>query len=196
MLFRIATLAALALTAHAADPPTPLARELAQIKRVYVARLTGGETAAQLRELIITSLQATRLFILTENEEKADAILRGGAEDLIYTDQFQSSDNITARIAASTGVGTTSKAQSRDSGDRARYAGVTIGEHESSNIKERRHEAFATVRFVNKDGDVIWSTTQESQGGKFRSASADVADKIAKQLTTDLRQTGSGVTTK
>jgi len=187
MLGRIAALAAIALTASAAEQPTLLSRELAQVKRVFVARLTGGETAAQLRELIITSLQATRLFVLTENEEKADAILRGGAEDLVYTDQFQSSDNVTARIAASTGVGTTSKAQSRDSGDRARYAGVTIGEHESSNIKERKHEAFATVRLVNKEGDVIWSTTQESQGGKFRSASADVADKIAKQLILDSR---------
>jgi hypothetical protein len=35
---------------------------------------------------------------------------------------------------------------------------------------------------VNKDGDVLWSTTQESNGAKFHGASADVADKIAKQL--------------
>jgi hypothetical protein len=32
---------------------------------------------------------------------------------------------------------------------------------------------------------VIWSTTQESNGAKFRGASADVADKITKQLVTD-----------
>ena len=43
----------------------------------------------------------------------------------------------------------------------------------------------ATVRLVNKDGDVIWSTTQESTGAKFRGASADVADRIAKQLGSD-----------
>ncbi len=46
----------------------------------------------------------------------------------------------------------------------------------------------ATVRLVNKDGDVMWSTTQESNGAKFRGASADVADKITKQLTTDLER--------
>ncbi|MEO8028070.1 MAG: hypothetical protein ABI823_16415 [Bryobacteraceae bacterium] len=171
----------------AADAPSDLARDLPRIRRVYVDRFTGGESAAQLRELIISSLQATKLFILTENEQKADAILRGGAEDLIFTDQFQTSDNINARLTAGTGVGSTSKA-SRSESDRSRYAGVTIGEHESSNIKERKHEAFATVRLVNKDGDVIWSTTQESQGGKFRSASADVADKIAKQLTQDAKK--------
>jgi hypothetical protein len=32
---------------------------------------------------------------------------------------------------------------------------------------------------------VIWSTTQESLGAKFRGASADVADKITRQLQAD-----------
>jgi len=41
---------------------------------------------------------------------------------------------------------------------------------------------------VNKDGDVIWSTTQESNGAKFRGASADVADKITKQLEADYQR--------
>jgi hypothetical protein len=34
----------------------------------------------------------------------------------------------------------------------------------------------------------MWSTTQESNGAKFRGASADVADKITKQLTLDLER--------
>jgi hypothetical protein len=32
---------------------------------------------------------------------------------------------------------------------------------------------------------VIWSTTQESLGGKFRGASADVAGKVTRQLAED-----------
>lgn len=55
-------------------------------------------------------------------------------------------------------------------------------QHETSNIQERRHEARASVRLVTTEGDVIWSTTQESNGGKFRGAMADVADKIARKL--------------
>jgi hypothetical protein len=47
----------------------------------------------------------------------------------------------------------------------------------------------ATVRLVNKEGDVIWSTTQESTGAKFKGASADVADKITKQLAADYELT-------
>jgi hypothetical protein len=35
---------------------------------------------------------------------------------------------------------------------------------------------------------VIWSTTQESGGGKFMSASADVAEKILRKLTEDVQK--------
>jgi hypothetical protein len=66
--------------------------------------------------------------------------------------------------------------------------GSGINDSESSHIQERRHEASASIRLVNEEGDVIWSTTQESPGGKFRSAMADVADKIARQLSEDVRK--------
>ena len=62
------------------------------------------------------------------------------------------------------------------------------GDGESSHIEERKHEASAAVRLVLKNGDVVWSTTQESLGAKFRGASADVADKIARQLAMDWRK--------
>ena len=116
----------------------------------------------------------------------ADAILRGAAEDLIYTDTFNSSDGVNMGLRGSGGTGNYSGTGANRVGQTARSAaGVTLGERENSEIKERKHEAFATVRLVNKDGDVIWSTTQESNGAKFRGASADVADKITKQLTAD-----------
>jgi hypothetical protein len=44
------------------------------------------------------------------------------------------------------------------------------------------------VRLVNKDGDVIWSTTQESLGAKFHGASADVAEKITARLKEDFEK--------
>ena len=67
-------------------------------------------------------------------------------------------------------------------------AGFGVGESESERSSERRHEAVAAVRLVNKDGDVIWATTQESLGGKFRGASADVADKITAKLKEDFER--------
>lgn len=164
-----------------------LAGQLPKIKRVYVDRLTGGETAAQMRDLIITALQNSKLFVVTENQERADAFLRGAAEDLIYTDQFKSSDNVSMHGNSSDSEGVSSDTRYNGAGGgvssrSARSIGSGIGGGESSDVKERKHEALATVRLVNKDGDVLWSTTQESNGAKFHGASADVAEKIAKQL--------------
>jgi hypothetical protein len=61
-----------------------------------------------------------------------------------------------------------------------------VNDSESVRIQERKHEASASVRIVARDGDVLWSTTQESQGAKFRSASADVAERITRQLIADI----------
>jgi hypothetical protein len=187
-------------SAPLAQFPDDLPVQLLGIRRVFVDRLTGGETAAQMRDLIIGSLQTARLFILTENADRADAFLRGASEDLIYTDAFQSSDGINARIGDSdnSSVGTSTRFNGAGGGasrSAGRSLSAGVGENESSNIKERKHEALATVRIVNKDGDVIWSTTQESNGAKFRGASADVADKITRQLAIDvdkLRRSGPG----
>ena|SRR5579871_532308 len=168
-----------------------LSPQLLTIKRVYVDRLTGGDTAAQMRDLLITSLQGSKLFVVTENQDRADVFLRGAAEDLIYTDTFDTSDSLDIRsgVSASTRPGRiTTSAGTTTSPDTSHSLNLSAGERESSNIKERRHEALATVRLVNKDGDVIWSTTQESNGAKFRGASADVAEKITRQLMSDVER--------
>ena len=176
----------LSWAASADEPPAPgtleeaSLRQLRTVRRVFVDRLTGGETAAQMRDILISSLQGARLFILTENEDRADSILRGASEDLVFTDVHESSDGLDAR--ANFGAGR-SNAASRGS-----YGGVGVGQNESERSAERRHEAIAAVRLVNKDGDVIWSTTQESLGAKFRGASADVADKITARLKEDFER--------
>ena len=180
------TMVLIVLLCGSAGAQDDLSKQLLSIKRVYVDRLTGGETAAQMRDLIIASLHGAKLYVLTENQARADAILRGAAEDLIYTDQFQSSDSVDLRSGVSTG----SRASSRTSSG-VRSLSVGVGDKDSTDIRERKHEALATVRLVNKDGDVIWSTTQESDGAKFRGASADVADKIARQLATDVERVRS-----
>jgi hypothetical protein len=180
--------------AQAAAPPPPAPKpaepnavedqalpQLLKVKRVCVDRLSGGESAAQIRDMIISSMQSARLFIITENADRADAFLRGSAEDLVFTDTFQSSEGIDAR--ASVGIGSERATSTNTRRGRSLSAGV--GDRESTHIAERKHEASAAVRLVNRDGDVIWSTTQESLGGKFRGASADVADKITRQLAED-----------
>jgi hypothetical protein len=154
---------------------------LLEIQRVFVDRLGGGETASQIRDMIIGSLQSGKLFVITEKEERADAVLRGSAEDLVFTDVYSSSDSLNARASAGTGSNPDKEAADR----RSRSGSLTVGEQESTRLAERKHEATASVRLVSKDGDVLWSTTQESLGAKFRGASADVADKVTRQLLKD-----------
>ncbi|HRJ22178.1 MAG TPA: hypothetical protein PLF84_24245, partial [Bryobacteraceae bacterium] len=92
----------LAVFAGAADP-----REILSIRRVYVDQFN-GEGAAQLRDMIIASLQRSGLFVMTENPERADAVLRGSAEDLVFTDVFQSGESLTARVGVWAGRGAAS----------------------------------------------------------------------------------------
>jgi hypothetical protein len=166
------------------QPPPEIEQQtlvrLLELRRVYVERLGGGESAVQVRDMIIASLQRAGLFVLTENQERADAVLKGSAEDLVFTDTFQSSDGISARAA----VGTPGSS-STSSTSRRTTASIGVSDQESTRIAERKHEAVAAVRLVSKDGDIIWSTTQESLGAKFKGSSADVADKITKQLQAD-----------
>jgi hypothetical protein len=163
-------------------------RQLLMVRRVFVDRFTGGETAAQMRDMIISSLQNSKLFVITENQDKADTILRGSAEDLVFNEVHTSSDSL--NVHSSLGTSTTDEAEALHGGTRTedrsgRTMGLGAGDSESNHSVERRHEANAAIRLVNKDGDVIWSTTQESTGGKFRGSSADVADKVTKRLTED-----------
>jgi len=176
------------LQAQHDDEQTPeqeAVAHLSKVRRIYVDTLTGGDNALQLRELIMTSLQRTKQFIITENEDKADATLKGAGDDDVFTDTFQSSEGINAhtQLGAGESEGTRNYASSSSN----HQVGLTIGENSSRRSEERKHEAIATVRLVSKDGDVIWSATAESLGGKFLGASADVADKIAKRLVTDYK---------
>lgn len=156
--------------------------KLAQVRRIYVDQLTGGDAAAQMRDLLIASLHNAHLFVITEDAARADAILRGAAEDLIYTDAFASSDGVDLRAAAGSARST------RSAGLGGRALSVSVGDDESLSVRERKHEALAAVRLVNRAGDVIWSTTQESAGAKFRGASADVAEKVTRQLVEDYQR--------
>ena len=160
--------------------------QLAKVRRVYVDILTGGDSALQIRDLLMTSLQKSKLFIITEDEDKADAVLKGSAGDETFTDLFQSSEGINAHTQVGGGLNNGGTRVTGSSSSN-RYAGLTIGENESRHTEERKHEAIATVRLVDNDGDVIWSATAESFGGKFMGASADVADKIAKRLVADYK---------
>ena len=63
-------------------------------RRIYVDQLGGGHTSDQMRDMIIAALQNSKLFAITENQDRADAILRGSADDKVYTEEHTTSDSI------------------------------------------------------------------------------------------------------
>ena len=161
-------------------PEEEPAAQLTKVRRIFVDTLTGGDSALMIRDLLISSLQVSKIFIITEEEDKADAVLKGAADERIFTELFSSSNGLNAHANVST-----PGSQSANSRFGSRGASMSVGENETRRSEERKHEAIATVRLVNNDGDVIWSTTQESVGGRFKGAGADVADKVAKRLAAD-----------
>jgi hypothetical protein len=158
---------------------TPLERaqreQLLGVKKIHVEPLQGGQGAAQIRDMLIGSLHRTGLFLLTEDAQQADAFIRGSAQDLIYSDYYASREGLQVRGAASS--------SERESGE-SDFSSTSfgIGDSEQSSRRERKHEASAAVRLVLRSGEVIWSTTQESAGGKYRGPAADVAERVAREL--------------
>ena len=170
-------LAALLATASLAAEATLLEQQLVrmtEVRTIYVDELS-GDGGLHLRDMIIGSVQRSGLFTLTEDEAKADAYLRGSAEDLIFTDYENIRRGINVRGAASS-----SQRQSGES--EYRSASFGVGETDSTQRRERQHEASAALRLVLKSGEVIWTTTRQSLGAKYKSSGADVADLVAKDL--------------
>jgi hypothetical protein len=158
----------------------PATASLVGIRKIYVDALTGDNSAEAIRQLIIASLQQSRLFVITDNPDRADVTLKGAANDTVFTDTFDSTEGLNAHT--NSGNYASKSTASHGQG----YGSSGVGENESHHIRERKHEAFASVRLCNRDGDVLWATTQESRGAKFKGAGADVADKVMRQLQLDL----------
>jgi hypothetical protein len=154
--------------AQGIDPAQDPTQDLVRVRRIFVDKL-------------MASLQATKLWVITENPDKADAFLRGAADDLIYSETRESRDGVDARAALSTRNGALGSRRANGN-----FASVGVGQNEAERVQERKHEATAAMRLVNKDGDLIWSTTKESSGAKFKGAAADVTDKVVKQLVADV----------
>ena len=120
-------------------------------------------------------------FRITENQDRADAILRGSADDKVYTDEHDTSDSI--------GLHTQLR---RPEADRVTIrAGIVIEQigwhrhHRQRNEPQQGTEA-RNVGF-DPTGELPMETCsgrprRKAAGGKFRGAMADVADKITRQL--------------
>lgn len=151
--------------------------KLGNVRTVYVDELNGSYGSAQIRDMLIGTLHRSAVFVITEDAEHADAFLRGSAEDLVFFESYSSREGLNVRGSVS---------QSRRETGESKFDSNSfgIGDSESTHRREQKHEAMAAVRLVLRDGEVIWSTTQESSGAKYRGPASDVAEKVTEQLVT------------
>ena len=188
-----------AASAGAATPEDRLVR----VRRIFVESFGDDPISKQAEAMVVDALVKSKRFVVTENRDRADAILKGtavekrsqelhaisesGAASTAVVTQnsdysANSSGSIDGRVSGGTGtIRGTSQGSARGSS-----SGVGVsrsGAVEDSQVTtETIDDARISVRLVDPDGDVIWSTTQESRGAKYKGSSADAADKITKQL--------------
>lgn len=194
--------AATPASASAASPSRPLAgkpdagsdpSELLKVKRIYVDSFGDDAISKEMQSMIVSAIVATKRFKVTENRERADAIFKGVALE-------RSSQEIHA-YGEGTAVGTASGSHSGSvNGSIVNGNGTISGSSsggfvarnmatsDSSLNTETVNEARVAVRLVSPDGDVIWTSTQESKGAKYKGSSADVADRCIKQLLRDVEK--------
>ncbi|MDA1314017.1 MAG: hypothetical protein O2968_11825 [Acidobacteria bacterium] len=149
--------------------------KLGNVRTVYVDELNGSDGSAQIRDMLIGTLHRSAVFVITEDAEHADAFLRGSAEDLVFFESSSGREGLNVRGAVSK--------SSREAGEsNFDSSSFGIGDTVATSRREQKHEAMAAVRLVLRDGEVIWSTTQESSGAKYRGPASDVAEKVTQQL--------------
>jgi curli biogenesis system outer membrane secretion channel CsgG len=163
---------------------------LLRVKRIYVESFGDDVISRELQSMIVSSLVASKRFKVTENRERADAILKGvalektsqelhayGESTAVGGASGGSHGNVSGSVV--NGTGTISGSSSGG------FVAHHMGTSDSSVNTETINEARVAIRLVNLDGDVIWTSTQESKGAKYKGSSADVADKCVKQLLRD-----------
>ena len=172
-------------------PKAPVAVSLDQVKRIFVDSFGEDTIARQIQAMVVTGLTESQQFTVTENKDRADAILRGAGLEKTSQEVHSYGESTAAGGAAgghSSSVsgswvgGTGSVSGTSQGGFVARHAAI----EDSSLNTETINDARVAVRLVNQDGDIIWATTQESKGAKYRGASADVAEQVVKQLLRDV----------
>lgn len=164
------------------------------VRRVCVATLSGDEKfSRQVQDMLISSLVATRRFRITENCDKADATLKGTATENREVVSRYEDEGIGFGKSAGGVHGSWNRSGGSVSGGAAGVAGQAGETLASSSVKNSTNLA---VRLVNKDGDVIWATTQESTGSKMKGPAADLADRAVKQLIRDLEKAEAPPTLK
>src|SRR5664280_2819276 len=131
--------------AQAAAAPTRVSApvDLLKVKRIYVDSFGDDPISKEVQSMVVSALVASKRFIVTENRNHADATLRGVALENTHQELHAFHEGTVAGRSAIS---------------------------DSSASTETTEKARISLRLINPDGDVIWTTTQESKGAKYKGA--------------------------
>lgn len=178
-----------AATAAAKDAGADDTATLLRVKRIYVDSFGDDIISKELQSMIVSSLVASKRFKVTENRDRADATLKGVALEKTSQEVHAYGESTSVGGAAGGGHSEISGSGGTISGSSGGgFVARHMGTSDSSLNTETINEARVAIRLVSPDGDVIWTSTQESKGAKYKGASADVADKCVKQLLHDVEK--------
>jgi curli biogenesis system outer membrane secretion channel CsgG len=177
----------------AAQPDVVDPTELLKVKRIYVDSFGDDVISKEMQSMIVSALVGTKRFKVTENRERADAILKGVALEKSAQEVHAYGEGTAVGGASGSSSGSVSGTVVNGTGTvSGSSSGGFVAHHmatsDSALNTETVNEARVAVRLVNPDGDVIWTSTQESKGAKYKGSSADVADKCVKQLLKDVEK--------
>jgi hypothetical protein len=159
---------------------------LLAVKRVCVAKLNGDERfAAQVQDMLISSLFMSKRFTVTDNCDRADAIFKGTAAENKERLSRLEDEGIGFGKSAGAVSGSWNQSGGSVSGGSAGAAGLASETLASSSEKTN---ATVALRLVAKDGDVLWATTEESTGNRIKGPAADLADRAVRSLMRELEK--------
>jgi hypothetical protein len=178
---------------------TNLSEKLLGAKRIFVGHFGDDPINKTLEAMVIDALTASKRFTITENKQRADLVLKGYSLEKTTQEAHAVADSTvvagaagghSASVSGVSGPAGGSVSGSSSGGFVTRHLGIS--DYQAS--VETVNDARMAVRLVSTDGDVVWSTTQESKGAKYKGAMADVAEKVVKQLLYDIEKLTRPVT--
>jgi hypothetical protein len=189
ILFCILAIGALQIRAASAQEkpaPTPAATpppdtRLLQLKRLCVDEFPESILDKQVREMVIAQLFESKRFTLTEKCERADARIKGTVTQQRSQVSRSESEGVSAgreAAAASASGGSVSVGA----------VGGQLSAHESLSSSQMKEHAAVTIRLIDREGDIIWAITLESDGGKNKGAVGDAAERVVKRLIRDIER--------
>jgi hypothetical protein len=183
LLMALAALSRLqAQPASATATPASAPQPLSAVHKICVDRIAGDESVvAAAREFAIAGLFSARRFIVTERCDKADAALKGAV--------IERQEKRVRAEGEATGFGVAGGGASVTGSSGSAGFGAARGDSgESLYSSETRATASVTLRLVDQEGTIIWAYTQDSPGGKTKSAVSDAIERAVRQLVRDIER--------